>query len=82
MLWGTLLRSFVLSAWPSLVGFILRGRGRSSFRPQCAQHITPPEDKASESDDSLLKSKETSFSEALHTLSLILIYFDWVMSSL
>ena len=35
-----------------------------------------------QSDDSLLKSKETSFSEALSTLSLILIYFDWVMSSL
>ena len=35
-----------------------------------------------ESDDSLLKSKETSFSEALSTLSLILTYFDWVMSSL
>ena len=43
---------------------------------------THPEGKASRSDGSLLKSKGTAFSQALSTLSLILIGLDWVTSPL
>lgn len=43
---------------------------------------THPEGKASRSHGSLLKSKGTTFSQSLSTLSLILIGPDWVTSPL